>query len=81
MDKNQFKMMQISLKAQEKAEKEIQNWINERNANAIPEMMPPEWQIERSYTIAIVRESLREYHKCLQEELHKQGLDIPDFSD
>lgn len=81
MDENQFKMMQISLKAQEKACKEIENLIKGRNADVIPEMMPPQWMIERSYTIALVEESLKEYHKCLQEELRKQGLNLPDFSD
>lgn len=80
MHENQSKMMQISLKAQDKAEKEIQNWVKMRSADKIPEMMPPQWQIERSYAIALVEESLKEYHKCLQEELRKQGLNLPDFS-
>lgn len=42
MEENQFKMMQISLKAQEKAYKEIEDLIKGRSAGAIPEMMPPQ---------------------------------------
>lgn len=80
MDENQFKIMQISLKAQEKAYKEIEELIKGRSADVIPEMMPPQWLIERSYAMALVEQSLKEYHKCLQEELRKQGLNLPDFS-
>lgn len=81
MNKDESRMLKISLNAQEKAEKAVKDFIEIRNGDKFSELMPPEWQRERVFMTSLVRYALEEYHKCLQEEMRRHGLELANFSE
>lgn len=79
MDEN-YAFMKIMLKAQESAGHEVLALEKSRNTDKFPQMMPTEWQKERTYVNSLVREALEEYHKALKKAFEDNGLQFPNIT-
>lgn len=71
----------IIMKAQNEANKSVQDLCSLRNADKFPEMMPSDYQKQITYTVELVSTAINEYHHLLQAMLKEQGLNLPNICD
>ena len=76
MGKTMYKIMDNAQKA---AYQSVQDMIKSRQADKIPQMMPPESIQQQSYMVSLVEQAICGYNEALMSELEKQGIEIPDI--